>query len=31
MIWHARYQQDPAHSWLREELLACVPTALAEL
>jgi DNA-binding transcriptional LysR family regulator len=31
MIWHARFQQDPAHSWLREELLACVPTALAEL
>lgn len=31
MIWHARYQQDPAHSWLREELLACVPAALAEL
>lgn len=31
MIWHARYQQDPAHSWLREQLLACVPSALAEL
>jgi DNA-binding transcriptional LysR family regulator len=30
MIWHARYQQDPAHTWLREQLLACVPLALAE-
>ena len=31
MIWHARYQQDPAHIWLREQLLACVPVALAEV
>jgi DNA-binding transcriptional LysR family regulator len=30
MIWHARYQQDPAHTWMREQLLACVPAALAE-
>ena len=29
MIWHARYNQDPAHSWLRKQLLACVPVALA--
>jgi DNA-binding transcriptional LysR family regulator len=29
MIWHARYQQDPAHSWLREQLEACVRPALA--
>jgi DNA-binding transcriptional LysR family regulator len=29
MIWHARYNQDPAHSWLRMQLLACVPDVLA--
>ncbi len=28
MIWHARYQQDPAHSWLRDQLEACVRPAL---
>ena len=28
MIWHARYQQDPAHSWLREQLQACVGPSL---
>jgi DNA-binding transcriptional LysR family regulator len=31
MIWHARYQQDPAHSWLREQLLSCVAPALANV
>jgi DNA-binding transcriptional LysR family regulator len=31
MIWHARYQRDPAHSWLREQLLACVRPALASV
>ena len=31
MIWHARYQEDPAHSWLREQLLSCVSPALAEV
>ena len=29
MIWHARYNEDSAHSWLRKQLLACVPDALA--
>jgi len=29
MIWHARYQRDPAHIWVREQLLSCVPPALA--
>jgi DNA-binding transcriptional LysR family regulator len=29
MIWHVRYQQDPAHSWLRNQLEACVRPALA--
>jgi DNA-binding transcriptional LysR family regulator len=29
MIWHARYHQDPAHSWLRSQLEACVGPALA--
>ena len=28
-IWHARYQQDPAHRWLRTQLDAVVAPALA--
>lgn len=28
LIWHARYQQDPAHRWLREQLEAVVAPAL---
>jgi DNA-binding transcriptional LysR family regulator len=28
LIWHARYQQDPAHRWLREQLEALVAPAL---
>lgn len=28
MIWHMRYQLDPAHRWLRGELEAVVPTIL---
>lgn len=28
-IWHLRYQQDPAHCWLREQLDAVVGPALA--
>jgi|SRR5450631_403615 DNA-binding transcriptional LysR family regulator len=28
MIWHARYTQDAAHTWLRKQLLACVPDVL---
>ena len=31
MIWHARYQRDPAHSWLRDQLQACVRPALATI
>ena len=31
MIWHARYQQDAAHRWLRSELEAVVAPALASL
>jgi DNA-binding transcriptional LysR family regulator len=31
MIWHARYQQDDAHRWLRTQLEAVVAPALAEL
>ena len=27
-IWHARYQQDAAHRWLRAQLEAVVPGAL---
>lgn len=27
-LWHARYQQDPAHRWLREQLEAVVQPAL---
>ena len=29
LIWHVRYQQDPAHRWLREQLEAVVGPALA--
>ncbi|MES2386026.1 MAG: hypothetical protein V4593_15865 [Pseudomonadota bacterium] len=29
-IWHLRYQQDPAHRWLREQLDAVVGPALAD-
>lgn len=29
LIWHARYQQDAAHSWLRAQLQAVVAPALA--
>ena len=29
MIWHARYNHDPAHCWLREQLASCVAPALA--
>ena len=29
LIWHMRYQQDPAHRWLRGELEAVVGPALA--
>ena len=29
LIWHARYQQDPAHRWLRTQLEAQVSPALA--
>lgn len=28
-IWHARYQQDAAHRWVREQLEGLVPAALA--
>jgi DNA-binding transcriptional LysR family regulator len=28
LIWHLRYQQDPAHRWLREQLEAVVGPAL---
>lgn len=28
LIWHARYQQDPAHRWLRAQLQAVVESAL---
>ena len=24
LIWHARYQKDPAHRWLREQIEASV-------
>jgi len=30
LIWHARYQQDAAHRWLRAQLEAVVAPALAE-
>lgn len=29
-IWHLRYQQDPAHRWLRQQLDAVVAPALAD-
>lgn len=29
MIWHVRYQQDPAHRWLRSQIEAVVAPALA--
>jgi DNA-binding transcriptional LysR family regulator len=29
LIWHARYQQDAAHRWLRAEIEALVPAALS--
>lgn len=29
MVWHLRHQHDPAHRWLRTELEALVPAALA--
>ncbi len=29
MVWHLRHQHDPAHRWLRAELEALVPAALA--
>ena len=29
LIWHARYQQDAAHRWLRAQIEALVPTALS--
>jgi hypothetical protein len=29
MIWHMRYQLDPAHRWLRAELEALVPAVMA--
>ena len=31
LIWHARYQQDAAHRWLRSQLEAVVAPALAEV
>ncbi len=31
LIWHARYQRDPAHSWLRAQLEAVVGPALASV
>ena len=30
MVWHARYQQDAAHTWLRSQLVASVAPALAQ-
>lgn len=29
-VWHARYQQDPAHRWLRDVLESVVAPALAQ-
>lgn len=29
MIWHARYQDDPAHAWFRELVVSSVAAALA--
>lgn len=31
MLWHVRYQHDPMHRWLREELQALVAPALARV
>ncbi|MDR1967411.1 MAG: LysR family transcriptional regulator [Burkholderiaceae bacterium] len=30
MVWHRRFQDDPAHHWLRAHLLACVPAELRQ-
>jgi DNA-binding transcriptional LysR family regulator len=30
MVWHARYQQDAAHTWLRAQLVASVEPALTQ-
>jgi DNA-binding transcriptional LysR family regulator len=30
MVWHQRLQNDPAHRWLRANLLACVPAQLRQ-
>jgi DNA-binding transcriptional LysR family regulator len=30
MVWHQRFQDDPAHCWLRANLLACVPEKLRQ-
>ena len=27
MVWHQRYQQDPAHRWIRNQLEAAAATA----
>jgi len=26
LVWHRRYHDDPAFRWLREQVLACIPT-----
>ena len=31
LIWHVRYQQDPAHQWLRTQLEAAAAPTLSEL
>jgi DNA-binding transcriptional LysR family regulator len=31
MVWHARYQQDPAHGWLRQVLQSAAAPVLAGL
>src|SRR5690606_17705820 len=28
LIWHRQHQADPAHRWLREQILALAPTAV---
>lgn len=30
MVWHARYQQDAAHTWMRAQLVQAVAPALAQ-
>ncbi len=30
MLWHLRQQHDPAHAWLREQLLGTVAEVLAD-